>query len=329
MPFATVLAVAVLVAMGLGGCAADELEAGDHYLSSLGDALDRPISWQAENLPPFPRPRSLALTMPRTTIDVVEFAQLHSCDLGGLIGARNSALGRVQQASTALAYEVAWLRVAATCEGFDWLPAAVAEKRQRLPTHVWNATFAGPELAQAMGLAAGTSASVVAAAPLLDLARLIEDVLVRETLPADLEERLRRLAALPLGQRRNGWARDRARLEAATAALIQREPPVCLSGKPTNRSLRVVGVMHRFYIDEWQGQLAAGVRADEAWLAGFDEALAPLRELAPDAFEAFYRSTFDAADASSEWARTKSAIVRHAQAWQTFHEGCGMRVGER
>ena len=87
--------------------------------------------------------------------------------------------------------------------------------------------------------------------------------------------------------------------------------------------------MHAHYIDGWQGELAAATRADEAWLAGFAAALEPVRNLAPEAFEAFLGSVVDAGNPASEWSQTKAAIVSHAQAWQTFHEGCGLTVGAR
>ena len=163
-----VITVIVLSPIGLLGCAQDDPHLA--YQDAVGRVLERsvlpqdpvqqdPVQQDLVQQDPerlrYPSQRQLMVDIPASRIDWVQFAQLHSCDLGALIGARNSARGRVRQASVALAYEVEWLRLAETCSGFDWLDAAIAEKRAHLPVHVWNSTFAGPEMAQAMSLAGG------------------------------------------------------------------------------------------------------------------------------------------------------------------------------
>ncbi|MDZ7670968.1 MAG: DUF3080 family protein [Gammaproteobacteria bacterium] len=106
--------------------------------------------------PAYPQRRALELDIPRRTIDVGEFFELHGCDMGALVGYRNSPLGRTQGASQRLGYEAAWLAAVDACgaDAADWLADMGAEKRRRLPALFWNATFAAAEMRTALGGAA-------------------------------------------------------------------------------------------------------------------------------------------------------------------------------
>ena len=65
--------------------------------------------------PSYPARRALRVEVPGRSIDVGEFFDLHGCDMGALVGFRNSPLGRVQTASQRLGYEAAWLPAACRC----------------------------------------------------------------------------------------------------------------------------------------------------------------------------------------------------------------------
>ncbi|MFM8354580.1 MAG: DUF3080 family protein, partial [Gammaproteobacteria bacterium] len=136
--------------------------AGAMYLERLAGVLDRPLdpvdgigadgAPEASAQRPWPARRALMLPVTPHSVDGLEFLQAHGCDLGALIGYRNSPLGRTQRASQRLAYEVEWLRVAAACRAAPpWVAALMAEKRNDLPRLYWNATLGGDEFRVAAG----------------------------------------------------------------------------------------------------------------------------------------------------------------------------------
>ena len=102
----------------LGGACSQSEPTGkaDEYVQSVARALDRSILiTQADPRSSFPTQRDLRIPLAALKIDVVEFAQLHSCDMGGLVGRRNSPTGRLQGDSQRLMYELEWLDRVRSC----------------------------------------------------------------------------------------------------------------------------------------------------------------------------------------------------------------------
>lgn len=320
--------VIALSLLALAGCSA-EPDTGAAYLDALSRALDRDIVAEPVSLGRPVQRRDLRLAVPDMSIDVVEFARLHACDMGALIGARNSALGQVQTESAALVYELRWIERARRCEDVDFLPALLERKEALLPVYIWNAIFAGPEFVAALGARAPDAAQAAAAPiePLQSLAALVPKLLRGELPGAALEAHLKALRQVRLGARRASWARVRTVLDAASAALDTREPPVCLSGEPNARSERLAGVLRRYYVADWQAPLAAQMRDDVEWLAALQRLLAPLRAVAPPDVLMWLDSVYGLETPHSEWQQTRAALVAHAGAWEALYVSCGMQVG--
>src|SRR5690606_34717131 len=114
-------------ALSVGACRIDSPEAQlTDYLTRIARVTGVvPALPAAGHLPAYPARRDLTVATPRHTIDVAEFFELHGCDMGALVGYRNSPLGRLQGASQRLGYEMEWLAAARRCGAGEkeWLTA--------------------------------------------------------------------------------------------------------------------------------------------------------------------------------------------------------------
>ena len=303
----------------------------DIYAQRVASVLDRPVQGSVEALPAYPARRALKIPLERLDIGVLDFARLHACDMGGLVGARNSSLGRLQQPSQRFAYELAWLDAAQTCinEGQDWLQPIYLEKQARLPAVLWNATFATDEVATAMGATPAPSQAAKTGMLVRDLADLFRG-LADESAPPDtarLEVILRDGAAfVRIGRQRASWAQLRTALSGVARAVVERQPPICLSGAPNTRSDRLLNVFRRYYLQDWQPDIAAMISADRSWVETLAALVDTLQPTAPPAFLTWYDSTLNPRVERSEWRRTQAAVVDHAAAWQDFLKQCGMDI---
>jgi hypothetical protein len=287
-----------------------------------------PPAFAIETLPGYPPRREIQLSIPPSEIDVAQFIELHDCDLGALVGYRNSPLGRTQLASQRLAYEVAWLAAADRCaDKPQWMLDLVDNKVALLPALFWNATFAATELRVAFG-----SSRLPSGADLAYLLRNLEDVLSGLAIGhfdgAEFEATLGQLRGGSwVGYARQQWARWRAYLGAAEGLLTQAQPRLCLNGRPTPRSRRLVNVFQRYYVAGIQPDLAATLGRQAPWVDQLQRLLQALSERIPLRFSAWYRLALDPAAADSEWSRTRRGIVTHAQAWQRLFDSCGIEPG--
>jgi hypothetical protein len=312
----------------LTACArsASEPEAAD-YLARVGGVLDVDLVAVVEPAgPPWPLRRELLIEIPRSEIDAGEFIDLHGCDMGALVGFRNSPLGRTQAASQRLGYEAAWLAAVRRCGPStpDWLGVLADQKQAQLSARFWNAVFAGDELR----IAAGASRPP-AAADLAHLLRSLRDH--RQAIERgsfDLAAFEATLAALGggswVGHARHAWAEWRAHLDAARAALDDHQARICRNGRPTPRSRNLVNVFGRFYLGELQPRLAEAMGAQEDWVRELADFTTELADVATPAFRDWFAHVLNPADPSSEWRRTRQSVVAHAQAWQRLFDACGI-----
>ncbi|XOV85057.1 MAG: DUF3080 family protein [bacterium] len=323
--------VFVLLMPLLSGCGGPE-SSGDLYLQRISQALDRPLTTTPTALVQYPARRHLLRQIPSLNISVAEFARLHACDMGGLVGARNGSLARLALDSQRLLYELTWLQAADVCirQGQAWLEPLVEQKRASLPDMLWNATFASAELSTAMGQStAAANHSPGADEHFRMLADLISSGLDQnpELLRAHFEETLRQLTlSARIGERRQYWSILRAQLQAASAALTQREPAVCLSGRPNDRSRRLLAVFQRYYVAQWQVEFSQRLSADERWLSALARSVELLQTSASVEFLQWYNHTLNNHSERSEWQRTRQAVRDHVQAWQGLFEQCGIDV---
>lgn len=315
-------------------CSAEQTTPGEVYLQRLADALQTNVKKPVAPTPiAFPQRRELLLDIPRQEISVVEFANLHRCDMGGLIGARNSGLGRLAGDMERLRYELAWIFAAERCvaAGQTWLDEHLIEKRENLPRVVWNATVASPQFSSAMG-ATGDSLNADVT-PLQGITDMTAELLqhhrhVPEYLDAtvtDLSSTLRDLAAqLRIGRRLQSWQQTTGVLEAATAALADRQGRICLTGQPTPRMHRLVRVFQNYYLARWQAEFAPRLARDRQWIDALQRLIQLHAGVATPAFMAWFETSVHAR--TSVWNLLQSAIQSHVQVWQQLLQSCGMQV---
>jgi hypothetical protein len=301
----------------------------EEYLVRVGRVVEStatPISPQP--LTRYPERRALVVDIPQRTIDVASFFELHGCDMGGLVGYRNSPLGRLQSDSQRLGYETAWLAAADACgaDGEAWMSDLGADKRATLTALFWNATFAADEMRAALGLAARP-----AQGDLADLLRGLNDRLsALEAGEFEIGAFERLLGALRQGSwagpARRDWALWRSHLDAVSVLLDEAQPRICLNRQPTPRSRRLHNVFRLFYVEQIQPELAVRMRAHEAWIAELERLSERLDPVQPAAFRAWFAGVL-ASDADSEWRRTQAAVLNHAHAWQRLFTHCGLEPG--
>jgi hypothetical protein len=315
----------------LGGCEPTTPEATlEEYLVRVGRVVEATV---AVAPPPalarYPERRALALEIPQRTIDVVTFFELHGCDMGGLVGYRNSPLGRIQSDSQRLGYEAAWLAAAEACgaSAEAWVTELGTDKRLALPALFWNATFAADEMRVALGLAARPASGDFA-----DLLRQLNDgwsALQAGEFELDALERV--LGALRQGSwagpARRDWALWRSHLDAVAGLLDQATPRICLNAQPTPRSRRLYNVFLGFYVEQIQPELAMGMRAHEAWIAELERLAGHLDAVAPAAYRTWFAEVLAPGQPGSEWRRTQASVLNHAQAWQRLFAHCGIEPG--
>jgi hypothetical protein len=315
----------------LAACQRDSHESVlDEYLIRIARVTDVPVEVAvARPLPPYPEHRALTLDIPRRTIDAVEFFELHGCDMGALVGFRNSPLGRVQTASQRLGYEAAWLAAAERCGGHaaDWLAELGADKRRWLPSLFWNATFAADEMRIALGVGGAP-----AGGDLADVLRGLNDSLTRledgEFEVAALESLLGTLRQGSwVGPARRDWSRWGRYLGAASRLLDRATARICLNAQPTPRSRRLQSVFVRFYIEQIQPELARRMGQHQAWVVELERLSGRLQRVQPPAYRTWFRAVVSPVDADSEWRRTRDAVLTHAQAWQRLFAHCGIEPG--
>jgi hypothetical protein len=315
----------------IGGCGPVTPEAVlEEYVVRVG----RVVEATAPVAPPpalarYPERRVLAVAIPERTVGLMSFFELHGCDMGGLVGYRNSPLGRIQSDSQRLGYEAAWLAAAEACDGGAeaWLTELVADKRLAFPALFWNATFAAGEMRVALGLAARPATDDFA-----DLLRQLNDAwsaLQVGEFEVDVLERV--LGALRQGSwagpARRDWALWRSHLDAVAGLLDQAMPRICLNGQPTPRSRRLYNVFLGFYIEQIQPELALSMRAQEAWIAELERLADRLDAVQPGAYRAWFSEVLAPGQPGSEWRRTQASVLNHAQAWQRLFAHCGIEPG--
>lgn len=334
----------------LGACA-DASDGSTQYLTRLARVLDRPVP-QPAVLPvvSYPDRRALRLPYSEASLDWLEFARLHRCDMGDLLGYRNSGLGRVMGALERYRYEQAWAQVAERCARDPALAAGPAtqallarlrqEKARDARLAWWNLVFAGPELQRwwrPRGAADWSSAEVArptAATALLALRQYepppvgqdeaVPGAVIASSL-APLGQQLAVLAeATGGGAALERWARAAMLLRQATTLLAGASARLCRNGQPTPSAQRLKNVFRKFYVAQLQGELALATNADRPWVEQFNAMVARNEALLPPVFARWHEATLSLSNEGSLWLATRQAFRNHSEAWQGFAKGCGL-----
>lgn len=297
------------------------------YLSRVQRLLETDVSVDAEgSLPRYPNRGLLRRDVASLSIDVLDFIELHDCDLAGVVGFRNSPLGRLQTPSQRLGYESEWLAGARSCasDGVGWLEPLIAKKEAALPAVFWNATFAGEEFARLLGR---FEASETPGAGYL-LRELGDAYATLATDRFDLggfERVLGALGSIPwLGQARRAWDLERRHLDAVAGALTEGLEGVCRNGAPTLKSRALVNVFQRYYVDALQPGIARRHGTDRDAVAAVAALVGLFGGDVPGEFAVWYGQVLAPEPRRSEWSRLASVRLEHAAAWNRLFARCGV-----
>jgi hypothetical protein len=277
----------------LSGCQGSGPEGAlEEYLTRLARALEVATpDVEAAAIPLPPRPGTLRITLPGSSLDTLDFLALTGCELQVTIGKRNSSLGRMAAESQRLLLELEYLRLAPDCIAHqravgraalaDTLEAAWQDKREQLPARIFNATLAGDEYRRFWRT--GTSPGDYPAATgsqVIDALQAING-LARRWLSGDyradnleFEIYLGEVAGGDGGALLRALALQGAWLGAADTALARREQrgPLCAPGVRHGTADILPNVVRRFFID--------GIQPHSAALGGrYHQLLPPVRQL--------------------------------------------------
>ncbi len=338
---AAMLSVCLLL---LSACGEDSVQGALHdYAAAVAAALPAAAASRQTDLPSMPRypeRRALRLTVPDLMIGLGEFLEITKrCGLGPLVAERNSAMGKVMPDSRRLAYEQTLYARLAVCRDQPAqnevsddavfarrLADIVERKRAELPRVYWNASFAGPEMADLFSASRGRRGWVPGDGTLdraLDAMAYLRQVyqwLGEPDRSIDVSGLESNLAVL----REAYGARLLTSLVGSVTVLEQTADALAGAGALTCAG---VAELMRVGAGEAARRLTdhlARLSADgERFLSALEAlALAP-RTPAPvvsyaemPAFQAFYRSVVQWRGRDSLWSRFQLARERHQLAWR-------------
>lgn len=308
--------------------------------------LDAPPAHQ-HRIPTYPRRRDLRLEQSDLRIGLIDLVSLERCGLEELVAERNSALGKVMPASQQLLYEHRLLGLARDCSDtlragadpdadlLETLDEVVQTKEKDLPHFYWNATFAGPEMAQHLSLAVPLLAleSDISSHDQLGALYYLRDL--RSGLgrsgnvftSQELEEHFFALDNGHYGGRillsMDGLAHHLQRV-ADVLDERRRQRPLCPQGRPTPRAQVLNNIFLKFYSGMVQPYIARVHREGSAWIGAMDGLVAK-QEAMPEAFRSYRELALSPDHATAPWQRFSRAIDSHTQAWQAVFSSCGMQ----
>ena len=344
----------LLVAATLSGCSTGEQAALDDYLERLGRALqvELPES-DGEELPAaltdLPGRRQLSVSEPQLSINLLDFLSLSSCELGRVLGANNSSLGKLAAPSQRLHIQRDLMLSAPECVdvlGED--DPELAEKLRRLlqqkydarMTYWWNAWFSSEEwqafLSRSEGLIPMAESSAEDQTTLLAATQALAYVVQQgqqwqsgewEYDSAVMESHQQQmLATAAIGRWR---LTNRALWEVSLKAqrlLEQRlgDRPLCPAGRRTPQAEILQNVFHKYYAGVLQPYLSNTDRFGAGMLAY----LKSVSQLAPsDVDDLWQQEVIGTLDA--ERAGMLNAHRRHVTKWQDILAQCAMMPGSQ
>lgn len=344
----------VLTAVILSGCSAGEQAALDDYLERLGRALQaEPQVLSPEARPPvladLPGRRQLSVTEPQLSINLLDFLSLSSCELGRVLGANNSSLGKLAAPSQRLHIQRDLMLSAPECVdvlGED--DPELAEKLRRLlqqkydarMTYWWNAWFSSEEwqafLSRSEGLIPMAESSAEDQMTLLAATQALAYVVQQgqqwqsgewEYESAVMESHQQQmLATAAIGRWR---LTNRALWEVSLKAqrlLEQRlgDRPLCPAGRRTPQAEILQNVFHKYYAGVLQPYLSKTDRFGAGMLAY----LKSVSQLAPsDVDDLWQQEVIGTLEA--ERAGMLKAHRHHVTKWQDILAQCAMMPGSQ
>ena len=152
------LLLVMLCLFAVTGCKENPTEALlDTYQQRLTNILDvEPDTIPPLDIPSYPQTHALKQPIADITIGLLNAYELRQCGLFQLIAERNSVLGKVQDKTRRLRYELLFLKQLEYClnvlDSTDPLQHQLKDiyhqKQQQLPQVIWNMVFTGQEWQQ-------------------------------------------------------------------------------------------------------------------------------------------------------------------------------------
>ncbi|WP_341503877.1 DUF3080 family protein [Gallaecimonas sp. GXIMD4217] len=279
--------------------------------------------------------RPWAAPQAEITIGLTELYALRKCNLGALIGARNSALGKVAPPSQRFLYEVELLHGLNHC---DQAPAKTrqlaerlaAQKAPALPLAAWH--LVSQDDAFRRNWRHGVAPLAVGDFPgLYDAITAVTDIraLLQGWDPiraARLESGLAALAHGRILARLNvSLYQARHQLDAAAELLEQHQQHIpCPNGRPGARANTIGQFFFGYYGNKVQPHLGELLQANRLLKRPLSELIVSLPVPTSAREQVRYLSGLDEGSLSADF---DAALKRHTQAWQQFLGRCGLRPG--
>jgi len=277
-------------------------------------------------------------TMVLTQFDVslLDFLSLQHCDLGLLVGERNSVLGRVMVNSQRFLYEVKITRALETCpienqSLADKLAPIAKQKHKELPRAFINAVFNGDEAKSFFSFSNGFVPMGYTAANYQSLQSALGDLLVSGqhvlTLPHidsnAFEQDLKIMADSEYaGKLLYSLLQITRYLNAVSESIELLPPNVC--GPPVTFLKQQFEYHYVKLIQPYMARLNASAYPVLSQLHQLAMVGGPL----PTAL-ANYLEQFSLQDKHSVWGRYQAASRRHAMAWSHLFQRCGLSLKQK
>lgn len=296
-------------------------------------------------LVPLPSRRALTLDEPELSIDMLDFLALSSCELGRVLGAGNSSLGKLAQPSQRMHYQRDILLSAPTCiqqiklddpELASELSLLIASKYDARLRYWWNAWFTSEEWRAFQSGSEGLLPLPGQGEDTTLAARQALDYLLSQGerwqtgdlayASSEMETQQQQLlATAALGR----WRLSNAaltQLSERSAELLSRrlsDRPLCPAGRKTPQAEIVQTVFHKYYAGVIQPYLSMTDRFGAQVFDVFAQIALLSDGLPPSSWQDLVGQL------ALEREQMLAAHKQHVRAWQALLAQCGMMPGSQ
>ncbi|MDO6707995.1 DUF3080 domain-containing protein [Photobacterium sp. 1_MG-2023] len=346
-PCRTIVISSILLLMfvvSLSGCERPSSDSSfENYSERLASVLETNAPPPPKtSIPPLPETNDVLQHTQDIRMGLLDAYELRQCGLFQLIAERNSVLGKVQDRTRQLRYELLLLDGIGHClttlaedsklhsQLFDVQQA----KQTDLPRYFWNMLLAGEEWQKQLKpthfafTLDQMPGATVSQEIFRGLAQIAQQITAQQSVPAKTAESLLTFqeaihAYRYLGRLFYSMARARDWLNATTEMLQKQDSRVyCGPNRNQQKATYLENVFYKFYIDEIQPYLA---RLDSQY-----------QEIAPDLKTLF--ATPQRPDSLTDYQslyidgalhlQFHQATLNHVTYWQNLFKRCGIKVGQ-
>ncbi|WP_330959426.1 DUF3080 domain-containing protein [Photobacterium sp. 53610] len=333
-----------LCLMLLSGCDTPSSESSfANYTDRLASVLDSSEPEAPKTaIPPLPEVSELLQQTEDVRMGLLDAYELRACGLFQLIAERNSVLGKVQDRTRQLRYELLLLDGIGHCLAMlpqnSKLQAQLIQvqriKQQDLPKYFWNMLLTGEEwqkqfkpthIAFPLNAMPGASESQHIFRGIAEIARQIS---AGQTVTSQAADNLLTYQAdihtfRYLGQLFYAMARARDWLNTTTRLLNSQDSQVmCGPNRNQQQADYLQNVFYKFYVGEIQPYLA---KLDSQYQEISPDLQALFTTPARPAALADYQSYYIDGALHSQF---REATLNHVHYWQTLFKRCGIKVGQ-